>query len=258
MDNKLLEWKNNKMKNPYTGKKIKENGPTYKKLKKLYDNYIKNELSPINSIEDKDIISFKTIWTEINGEKKIVYKNLSNLITYKDDMNFIHSFEKESIQYMKEYNIKEHPITKTKIPDWVFKNVNIKIEKKEKTEKELAIDITQILTHNSFFIDHNEFLKLTESDIEKLYFEISAFFNENVPQEDKDIIKNELNIFNINHHQFNVYENKLKYLLNILHKFLEYNNDGIKILACYIIVGGLSLVSMTVKEYYPDFQFNFE
>ena len=76
---KLLEWENNKMKNPYTGKKIKENGPTYKKLKKIYDNYIKNELSPLNSIEDKDIISFKTIWTEINGEKKIVYKNISNL-----------------------------------------------------------------------------------------------------------------------------------------------------------------------------------
>ena len=258
MDKKILEWVTNKNINPYTGKKIKENGPTFKKLQKQYKLYIKNELSPINSIEDKDIISFNTIWEEINGDRKLVYKDISNLITYKDEMNHIHSLEKESIQYLKEYNVKEHPITKVKIPEWVFDKVNIVLKKKEKTEKDLAIDIISILTHNSFFIDPEDFLNLSEQHIEKLYFETYAFFNENIPENEKNILKNELNIFNINHLQFNSCNNKLRKILIIFKKMLEYQNDCITILACYIIVGGLSLVSKKVKDAYPDFQFNFE
>ena len=47
MEEKILEWYENKNINPYTNRKIKENGVTYKKLLKLYNKFIlENKDSP--------------------------------------------------------------------------------------------------------------------------------------------------------------------------------------------------------------------
>ena len=67
MKEKILEWYENKNINPYTKRKIKENGVTYKKLMKLYHKFIlenkeDKELNPLDSIEDIDIISLNKIW----------------------------------------------------------------------------------------------------------------------------------------------------------------------------------------------------
>ena len=40
MKDKILEWYENKSINPYTKRKIKENGVTYKKLMRLYNKFI--------------------------------------------------------------------------------------------------------------------------------------------------------------------------------------------------------------------------
>ena len=126
MKDKILEWYQNKSINPYTKRKIKKDGVTYKKLLKLYNKFIlennlqdediqneniqnediQNEdihnefkLLPINSIEDIDVISLNKIWEIKDNVKVLVYDDPENLVTYKDEMNHIHCFEKESIQY---------------------------------------------------------------------------------------------------------------------------------------------------------------
>ena len=153
MKDKILEWYENKNINPYTKRKIKKDGITYKKLLKLYNKFIlennnnNNILSPLDSIEDIDIISLNKIWEIKDGVKKIIYDNINNLITYKDENNNIHCFEKESIQYLKDYNIEFHPITKVRIPKDILESVNINIPKKEKSNYDLALDIVQLLSH---------------------------------------------------------------------------------------------------------------
>lgn len=261
-NNTILEWNNNKNINPYTGKTIKINGPTYKKLLKEYENYIINNSNENNienilkSTEDKDIISLNQIWDTINEERKIVYDNLDNLITYKDSNNHYHTFEKESIQYMKEYNINKHPITGTIIPQEVFDKVNIKIPKNEKTNYELALDISQLLTHNSFYIDHNIFMKLNKNDLYKVYNEAYLFFNENIPKNIIDEIKSNNDIFNITNIKFNSYKkDKLKYLLKCFLSLLENTNESIRITSCYIIIASLSFVSDEIKNQYPYLNF---
>ena len=103
MEDKILKWYENKSINPYTNRKIKENGVTYKRLMKLYNKFIiennnKNEndkLSPLDSIEDIDIINLNRIWEIKDNKKILVHENPDDLITYKDDDNKIHCFEKK-------------------------------------------------------------------------------------------------------------------------------------------------------------------
>ena len=96
-----------------------------------------NELSPLDSIEDIDIISLNKIWEIVDGKKILIHENENNLITYKDENKNIHCFEKESIQYLKDYKIEFHPITKVRIPKDVLDSVNINIPKKKKQIKRL-------------------------------------------------------------------------------------------------------------------------
>lgn len=268
MNNLILKWFENKNINPYTNRKIKENGKVYKKLMKEYNNYIHNNyihnnintinniLSPLDSIEDKDIISLNQIWVEENGEKKLVYKNLDNLITYKDESNHIHTFEKESIMYLKEFNIMEHPITKVKIPEHVFNNINIKLPKKQKTNNDLALEITQILSHNSFFIDHNYFLELNENQILKIYYESYSFVHANIPQNKLVKLKKEFKAFVLNSSALKFKVNKLRYILDSYYNLLTFDKDLI-ILGSYIIIASLSVTIPKIKELYPDFSFVF-
>jgi hypothetical protein len=268
MEDKILEWYNNKSINPYTKRKIKENGVTFKKLMKLYNKFIsekteisletkKIKLSPLDSIEDIDIISLNKIWEIKNDIKVLVHDNLDNLITYKDENNHIHTFEKESIQYLKNYNMEFHPITKVRIPQNVLDSVNINIIKKEKTNKELSLEIVQLLTHNSFFINIEHITNLSEESIDKLYYECFSFFKANIPQSKLVQIQNSNDVFKIHSIHYPNYPHKTRYLLNSFLILLEYNDDLVKIMACHIIIGGLSIVNKDIKKLYPDYNFTF-
>jgi hypothetical protein len=259
----ILKWFENKNINPYTNRKIKENGRVYKNLMKEYNDYILNNintinniLSPLQSIEDKDIISLNQIWEEIDGERKIVYENLDNLITYKDESNHIHTFEKESLMYLKEFNIMEHPITKVKIPEEIFNNINIKLPKNKKSNNDLALEITQILSYNSFFIDHNYFLELNDNQVLKMYYESYSFVSENLPYDKLQTLKTEFNSFQLNSAALKFKKNKLRYVLDSYYNLITFD-DNVKLLASYIIIASLSIIIPEIKKLYPDFSFGF-
>lgn len=274
MEDLILKWYENKSINPYTKRKIKENSITYKKLMKQYNLFILNkdinkndniidksndlnDIIPINSIEDIDIISLNQIWEIKDNIKVLVYENKDNLITYKDENNNIHCFEKESIQYLKDYNIILHPITKVRIPQSVLDSVNIVIKKVEKTNNDLALEVVQLLTNYSYFIDRKHIINLNINNIIKLYQECHSFINYNIPKNKVYEMQNTYDIFKINPYIFPKIKNNFNYLLKCFIKLLEYNDDMIKIISSHIIMAGLSIVNKDVKQLYPDFTFGF-
>lgn len=273
MKDKILEWYENKNINPYTKRKIKENGATYKKLMKLYNKFILekinlendtnnnseegcDKLTPLESIEDIDVISLNKIWEIKDGKKILVHENVDNLVTYKDENNNIHSFEKESIQYLKDYNIEFHPITNVRIPKEILDSVNIIIPKIKKTNDDLALDIIQLLTHNSFFIDTKVLIELDNAKVDKLYYECYSFFTSNIPQNKINEIHSNYDVFKISTFNFTYLKDKKKYLFDSFLRLLEYNDDMIKIMVCHIIIGGLTFVNKDIKKLYTDFTFN--
>lgn len=87
---KLFLWKENPTINPITKRKIKENGPSFKKFSKLYDKYAKNKKRsltryqnlrynlidpilllelPLHNKNKKDIFYFKEKWNPFNGQR---------------------------------------------------------------------------------------------------------------------------------------------------------------------------------------------
>ena len=94
-NDQLITWFNNKTINPVSNRKIKNNGPMFKKLKKLYDsritntpvsspknkkifndyeNYRRNKIDPIllldlplNDMEEKDLFKFEYKWDPYTG-----------------------------------------------------------------------------------------------------------------------------------------------------------------------------------------------
>lgn len=102
----LIEWYKNKKINPITKRKIKENGITYKKFKKLYDefnildNYKKfriNKIDPILLIElpltsmtINDLFKFEWKWDPYTGERLNIKDNDGPL--YFDPNSLINYF----------------------------------------------------------------------------------------------------------------------------------------------------------------------
>ena len=121
----------------------------------------------------------------------------------------------------------------------------------------MALEIVQLLTHNSFFIEVEHIMKLQSNGIYKLYYECSSFFKENIPKEKIIEIQNVYDIFKKDSNEFMYMHNNLRYLLESFLKLLEYDDSMIKILACHIIIGGLSIVNSDVKKLYPDYCFSF-
>ena len=116
-EEQILQWVNNKERNPLTKRKIKINGPVYKKLKKCYkiylenkeneetndlviDNYItnrRNKIDPILLIElpllenmnDSDTFKFKYKWNPYTGKRSVIDINGP---LYFDPDTLIHYF----------------------------------------------------------------------------------------------------------------------------------------------------------------------
>ena len=131
----LVKWNENKNENPRTLKKI--NTKTLNYLQKQYDiNFnILEKFNILDSIDDRDPVSFEPFWIIKDNIKHIVYNDISKLILYKDSKNFIRCFEKQSLENLKAHKINTHPITNEIIPDYVFNSVGITDLKKENENK---------------------------------------------------------------------------------------------------------------------------
>lgn len=249
-------WLSNKLINPRTNRIIKEDCKIYR----YFNNFNINMLYINETIDNKDPISLSEFWIEEDNKKKIVYENINNLVFYKDSQNIIRCFEKESIEYMLGYNIKNHPVTSEELPKHIFDNIISKkiVEDKDKTIIELALDVFQLFSNISFFIDSNLFLNLDSKSLLKLYSEISDFYSENFTEEQKNNISN--NVFKLNKDEYSniIIEQKQRYILENMKILLSVNNEGYKYMINYILVGGLTLVIPEVKELYHDFSFAFQ
>lgn len=259
----LLEWNENRCINPQTKRKIKIEAIVYQTFLKKY-----NKIFPLNvnyfDAENKDPISLSEIWVERNNKKIFVYPNYKNLILYKDENNLVNCLEKETVNDFITHNIKIHPVTFATIPDFVFKMIDYKKIVIEKTIPERALEIFQIFTNLSIFIDRDDFLNLNEDNLSKLYYETSDFFSQNLNDSLINNIKEysetqKKYIFNFTTSEFNNF-NKIKkqtILLDSFEMLLTYENEHIKSMSYYIILGGLSLLIPKIKENYPDFCFSF-
>ena len=151
----LEKWLFNKKINPKTNKKMYKSSKIYK----FYDSLNLLELYAKNCINDIDPISLNYLWRIENGEKIIVHNNLNNIIFYKDNRNNIKFFEKESIIYMKGYDINYDPVTKEELPNNILDDIIGKkiIEDNIKTVKELSLEVFQLFSNISIFIDIEPF-----------------------------------------------------------------------------------------------------
>ena len=174
----LKKWESNRLINPRTHRKIKENGRLYKYINQSYQEYIlnkknKNKYSVLDSTDERDPISLQYFYKlDENGKKVILYKNPEDLVIYKETDSIIRCFEKESIRYLKTYKMKNHPISSARIPDEIFDMVEEKELNKNLTLEEKALQVFQIFTHISIFIDYKHFCNLSRNKVLKLNYEL--------------------------------------------------------------------------------------
>lgn len=257
----LMIWKRSELTNPRTGRGIKKTGNIFKLLKKKYYQIFTNNYDFLDSLDNKDPVSLNKFWVIKDNEKIFVYEKYENLILYKDNNNFIRCIEKDSLEYLKAFNITNHPVTFDKIPEDVLnKTKNIKINK-ELNNQELALKIFKIFENLSIYIDHQKFLDLKKDKLKKFNYEIKDFYYENINIENRIKIDNSdgnsiLKKTNNNLSDLNLVQTQ-KYLLQEIQKLLMCKDEGIKYMINYIIVGALSLVIPEIKENYPDFCFSF-
>jgi|LauGreDrversion4_2_1035121.scaffolds.fasta_scaffold37557_4 hypothetical protein len=297
----LVQWKANPFVNPKTGKSIKANGGTYqiidsvyKKYKSQVDEIVNNKVASqvvnsvhdvninvksntitqvvdteqlkaniLNSIDDRDPISMNIFWKETAGIKQVEYseENFSQLIFYTDTKNLLRCLEKETLSYLKTYNLRTHPITSEPIPDSLFDDLEIvdlvKMEE-SKTISDVALDVFQYFGKISIFIDYEWFMELSKDNLIKFNYELKDFWLQNVPDHQKHLVsdspilsksKDDLEDKDIEEIQ--------RYLLNEMKTMLQCEKEEVKYMVNYIILGALGIVIPKIKELYPDFVFAF-
>ena len=188
----------------------------------------------------------------------------------------IRCFEKESLSYLKLYGIKKHPVSQIEIPSHVFDKVSkAKLNKSELTIKDRALEVFQILTNISIFIDHKLYINLTKEELIKLNYEIKDFYEQNLSDEDRNLIESNIEYSDedtdsqsesISNKLFSISSNTLKeknlefiqfYILDQIESLINCKIDHLKYMVNYIVLAGLSLVIDEVKELYENFAFNF-
>ncbi len=259
----IIDWYNNKNINPRTKRKITEKGKIYDFLKNKYKTIFPNDINFFEA-DHIDPVSLSEIWVFRNNKKEFVYPDYQNLVLYKDKNNTVNCFEKDTINYFIHHKINTHPVTSIEIPKEVLNLIEYKEIIVNKTIEEHALDVFQLFNNISVFLDHKEYVKLTEDKLNKLYYETFEFFHQNLPdikiQKIKTLGKdNNLDIYEIECEIFNEkhFEEKQKYILDIFKFLLEFKDDDIKLMIYYIILGGLSLFIQKIKTDYPDFCFSF-
>jgi hypothetical protein len=221
------------------------------------------ESNIICSVDNIDPISLNVFWEFNNEKKEVVYpKNkYKNLILYYDSMKHIRCFEKESLQYMKSYNVTKHPVTNDELPSYLFDNIEvIDIEAMRENDKieDIAFSVFQYFSKISIFIDSDWFLKLEKPKLIKLYYEMKDFWLQNFSEMQRNDISNEI-VFILSTEELDKMnlENIQKYLLNQMKMILKCEIEEYRYMINYIILGALGLFITEIKELYPDFSFNF-
>ena len=162
---------------------------------------------------------------------------------------------------LQSYNIFYNPITFERFPEEVLNLVEEKKIIKELSINDKALEIFKKFENISIFIDHKKFINLNKVKLEKLNYELSDFYKENISLENRIKIDkvDGKQIFSKSKNEFindSLNENKF-YILNEIEKLLLCDDNNIKYMLNYIILGGLSLVIPEIKEQYPDFCFAF-
>jgi len=285
----LLIWKNNSNINPRTLKVIKNNGYIYNLILKAYtDNkeqvdillnqdvivpknvlisknitFMDPSIYLIQCNEDRDPISMNIFWIEENNIKKLVYskEHYDELIIYYDSKNIIRCFEKETLKYLKSYNMMIHPISMELLPLNLFDNIDLidlnKIQN-DKTLENIALDVFQYFSKISIFINYEDFLNLSKKELFKFNYELRDFWHQNFNDEQRSkIVLEEVLTKTENNMENDSLENIQKYLLNELKLLLQCEKEEYKYMINYIILGALGIVIPSIKESYPDFSFTF-
>ena len=213
--------------------------------------------------EDRDLISMNLFWVEENGIRKIDYPEdqFDQLVFYTDSKNIVRGFEKETIRYMKTYNLINHPVSTEPIPVDVLAQVDlidINHIKNAKTLENMALDVFQYFSKISIFIDHEAFLSLNKKQLIKFNYELRDFWLQNFGPEQRRNI-HETEIFEKTEELLNndSLENIQKYLLSQMEILLKCDVEEYKYMINYIILGALGIVIPQIKEMYPDFSFSF-
>jgi len=256
----LINWKRNKLKNPITNRKIKENGYTYNIIKQIYKENFPLGLDYLDSDDNKDPISLNKFWILKNKRKIFVHENPEEIIIYLDKNNNCRIIEKLSLEYLKTYNIKKHPVTFDKIPNKIWNSIKILKITDDNINKK-AERIFKMFDKISIFIDYNKFINLSKHDLCKFHYEVKDFYYQNLTLENrKSIDKIDGNqILNLSNEQINKNEIDFikNYLLDQIETLLNNNNNQLKFMINYILLGALGIVIPDIKKNYPDFNFNF-
>lgn len=260
--NELMIWKRNPLINPRTNRKIVNTKKTYKYILDRYNLHFPKDIDIFDSTDERDPISLNKFYmVDKDNQKTLVYQNIENLILYSETDTIVRCFEKESLQHMKAYNILLHPVSQKEIPDDILCSViNIELPN-ETTLEEKALQVFQLFTNISIFIDYKHFLNLNRSKILKLNYELKEFYYQNISIDDRKKIDNTdgNQYFNYNNNYFdNKNDDYIKiYVLDNIENILKYKESDLKYMINYIILGGLSLVIDEVKDVYDDFNFSF-
>ncbi len=227
------------------------------------DEFLDPNVYLIDCNDDRDPISMNIFWVELNGDKKIVYPStdFDQLILYRDSKNSIRCFEKESLKYLKTYEIKQHPVSCDEIPERLFKDINkldiVKIQN-DKTLENMALDVFQYFSKISIFVNYESFLGLDKNQLFKFNYELRDFWIQNFTKEQKKEISMEKILYkDQSDMESDSLENIQKYLLGQLKILLKCEKEEYKYMINYVILGALGIVIPEIKEMYPDFSFSF-
>ena len=209
-----------------------------------------------NSIDDRDPISMTLFWVDSMAGRMIVYpiESFNQLVFYTDSKKLLHCFEKESLQYMKTYDIQINPITMEKLPLELFDNIDKLILQQNISIDMMALEVFQYFSKISIFIDHNLFIQLRQGEINKFYYEVKEFWLHNFTDEQKSEIAEDVFTFSL---EDKSNEESIRLLLIDMKKILICEKEQYKYMINYIIIGALGLVIPSIKEMYPDFNFSF-
>ena len=243
----FLFWKNSEISSNVKLNKFQRNTFSFENFYKDY-----------NSKKQKSIEDFLKIYPEINWSQLIsserAFTDYSMLLGSSGN-------RKESLEYMKSYNIKNHPVSQVKIPDYIFENIKCKETNQELTLDEKALQVFQLFTNLSIFIDYKKFLSLNKKKLLTFNYETRDFYYQNFSESDRKIIdeKDGKQYFSLQNNELEKKsdDNIKLYLLNQIEQVLSCKDNNLKFMINYILLGGLSIVIEEVKEYYNNFNFSF-
>ena len=200
-------------------------------------------------------------WTEKDNTKSIVYPldQLDKLVFYSDNQNKLRCLEQDSIIHLKTYNMLNHPVTMEPLPKELFDSIKvINLENNKVSIDDFALNVFQIFTKKSIFIDYKLFIQLNKTDLIKFNNEIKDIWVQNLTSSQREMISTEplfikltteLNNYNL--------EELQKYFLKDIKCALECNKEELSLMINYIIIGALGIVIPQIKENYSDVVFAF-